>query len=423
MWTAFTQTHLTSLKERKTDCIFLINKKTFEAHKDILANISPVFEKMFFGNLASKKILIEDIQPDDFKQMLDYIYLETIQFNSIENAWSIVYIAKKYLLYDLLHLCTLYVLEHLTIDTLVLSYEYSELYNLKYLREKCFSDIIEAVNSVLVADYHMKATTLKAILRYPKLLITNLDLLCKIIDWAIDECHYENISTEPESIVDILKEHDILRYINRCSLISNCEYCLRPIIICNCVGELVQQTVKYLSDQVINWEEETSVENFKLSWPDICKTRFKFKIAKRIDLRWRDEFVSTITVTKKIIISGLLLSSESSRIYPKATYDGHIRVKFCDRISGSIIATPTFWNYNSEYDFQVYVPLRFPVRLDPDKVYDIKLAYRNLNLDRKASVLKLYMSDYLEDKKRDLGVWFHEYDGTLIRGISYYPAW
>lgn len=60
-----------------SDCKFLVgsesNQQVLEAHKLFLAISSPVFEAMFYGNMAEKNdtIPILDVQPDAFKALLE----------------------------------------------------------------------------------------------------------------------------------------------------------------------------------------------------------------------------------------------------------------------------------------------------------------------------------------------------------------
>lgn len=68
-------------------------------HKLILAMASPVFEAMFFGGLPEKNDPIEilDVQPDAFKALLEYIYTDKININTVDKAFELCYAAKKYM--------------------------------------------------------------------------------------------------------------------------------------------------------------------------------------------------------------------------------------------------------------------------------------------------------------------------------------
>lgn len=68
-------------------------------HKLILAMASPVFEAMFYGGLAEKNDPIEilDVQAEAFKALLEYIYTDKININTVDKAFELCYAAKKYM--------------------------------------------------------------------------------------------------------------------------------------------------------------------------------------------------------------------------------------------------------------------------------------------------------------------------------------
>ncbi|KAJ8951097.1 hypothetical protein NQ318_003795 [Aromia moschata] len=191
------------------DCTFKINGAEVKAHKLILACSSPVFEKMFFGEMASNEIVISDIDVEEFTQVLEFIYTESINISSMVNAWSLFYIANKYLLDDLITVCLEYIQKHLTMCSLVLSYEYAEMYNLHDIKKRCFSDIVNYANGTFCSDYHMKATTLCAILKEDITEIDKFELVVQIISWAVIECDFRKILIFPKNILDLLKEKKV----------------------------------------------------------------------------------------------------------------------------------------------------------------------------------------------------------------------
>lgn len=415
---------LTFFRDQKfVDCSFKFDGKEIKAHKLILACSSPVFEKMFYGDLASSEITLGDIKLDEFSQMLEFIYTENINFLSIINAWSMFYIAKKYLLDDLAEVCLSYISENLTVSTLVLSYEYSELYNLEQIKDQCLRDIIDGVNGVLTCDYHMKPSTLRLILK-EELVITKIDLVCKIIEWAINECGFRGVPANPESIVNVLKAEGILRYISKKWLLyMTCEYCMDTMIVCQCIDEIIHKTLTYLSSDVV-WEEEPEVERFPKLVPFICKSRKVYKIARRFDFFQTSEgFVSSVSVNMDMMISGMFLCTEMKCTNCSSDeYKGSVVIRFCEQDSNKDVVKPTIMKSVFPYNSQVFVPLRYAVTLTPDKIYDIKISYKNDISDKWSSVVCCYMSNELVDKKRGYSkMYFYDFFGTLIKGVAYYP--
>jgi len=409
--------------QKFVDCTFKIDETEIKAHKLILACSSPVFEKMFFGGLASSVISLGDIKVEEFSQMLEFIYTENISFVSILNAWSMFYVAKKYLLDDLMEVCIAYISEHLTMSTLVLSYEYSELYNLEQIKDQCLRDIIDGINGVFICGYHMKPSTLRSILK-EELVITKVDLVCKIIDWAIIECEFRGLTENPENIVQILKEEDILRYINKKWLLSMvCEYCNNTMIMCECVDEIVHKTILYLSSEVF-WEEQQEVERFAKLVPFICKSRKVFKIARRVDLHDSEEFVSSVSVNTDTVVSGMFLCTEMNCSSGNSDeYKGCVVIRFCEQDSNKNVVKPTIMNNMFPYNSQVFIPLRYAVTLRPDTIYDIRISYKNFLSEKSSSIVCSYMSNELVDNKRGYSrMHFYDFYGTIIRGVAYYPV-
>lgn len=102
-----------------TDIRFLVgqepNQRIIHGHKLILTMASPVFECMFYGQLATKSNLISipDISPDAFVKLLEYIYSDHVNITTFEQAYELCYVTKKYMLPHFFDQCTQYMLTHL----------------------------------------------------------------------------------------------------------------------------------------------------------------------------------------------------------------------------------------------------------------------------------------------------------------------
>ena len=73
-------------------------KKTIPAHKYVLAISSPVFFAMFYGDLAESRdtINITDCHPDIFLHFLQFIYCDEANFQDVDTAIEVCYLADKY---------------------------------------------------------------------------------------------------------------------------------------------------------------------------------------------------------------------------------------------------------------------------------------------------------------------------------------
>ncbi|KFM73156.1 BTB/POZ domain-containing protein 6-B, partial [Stegodyphus mimosarum] len=90
-----------------TDVVFHVGTKpyytTFHAHKLVLALGSSVFEKMFYGGTPEPEcpIIIQDIIPEAFENVLKYLYAEKISMRNYETAFETCKAAEKYDVLDL----------------------------------------------------------------------------------------------------------------------------------------------------------------------------------------------------------------------------------------------------------------------------------------------------------------------------------
>lgn len=134
--------HLLST-EKWSDCRFLVgtepNQRMISGHKLILAMASPVFERMFYGNLPenddNSPIVIPDVQPDAFQTMLQYIYSDRININSFDKACELCYVAKKYMLPHVVQNCSQYLWDKVSPQNACRAYEFAKLFEEKHLLE------------------------------------------------------------------------------------------------------------------------------------------------------------------------------------------------------------------------------------------------------------------------------------------------
>jgi hypothetical protein len=90
------------------------NVETIYAHKAVLIMQSEVFACMFSGNFSTpKNIIIKDMEPDVFLEMLKFVYAGADAVNiTTKNMIGILYGAQKYILPELQSLCETFILEN-----------------------------------------------------------------------------------------------------------------------------------------------------------------------------------------------------------------------------------------------------------------------------------------------------------------------
>ncbi|KAF4524468.1 hypothetical protein B566_EDAN013082 [Ephemera danica] len=117
--------------ELKADCSFIVGiseKKQFRCHKSILSYGSPVFDVMFNGDLEEKgDVNVEDIEPQHFRKMLEYIYSDNTELENVESALSVCYAANKYMINTLTLKCIDFSKKNLSNDVVCRALEFARL--------------------------------------------------------------------------------------------------------------------------------------------------------------------------------------------------------------------------------------------------------------------------------------------------------
>lgn len=104
-----------------SDVSFIVEGKTLQAHKCILAQSSPVFAAMFQMEMKEKKknvVQIIDIKHNIFAEMLHFIYAGKVnEIGAI--ASELLIVADKYALNELKMLCKITMCENLNSDNVL----------------------------------------------------------------------------------------------------------------------------------------------------------------------------------------------------------------------------------------------------------------------------------------------------------------
>ena len=90
------------------------SKQVIPAHKFVLSISSPVFEAMFYGELAETTDTIElpDCEYDSLLELFRYMYSDEVILSG-SNVMGVLYLAKKYMVPSLADKCTEYLQEYL----------------------------------------------------------------------------------------------------------------------------------------------------------------------------------------------------------------------------------------------------------------------------------------------------------------------
>lgn len=160
------------------------------AHRCILAIGSPVFQKMFFGDLSEgNSVRIIDATVDAFIEFLQYFYLEKITLDS-ESIEEVMTLADKYDVAGCMNLCAQFLELTLETSTAAWCYELALSFHLNYVAGICEERICLETKDVLKTDAFLNCTqsTLRAILNMEHLSCSELTIFEECLAWAATAC-------------------------------------------------------------------------------------------------------------------------------------------------------------------------------------------------------------------------------------------
>ncbi|XP_055700707.1 BTB/POZ domain-containing protein 2-like [Phlebotomus papatasi] len=172
-----------------------------KAEKHELVKISEVFEKQFSSGFSdgnkNEQIAIADITFDTFNSMLNFIYNGHIDIYE-GNYLEVLYAAKKYFIFELIHKVMDFILGFMNRDNLTDHYEFIENFGLKAVNEKMWEICVE--NPLIVIknlnDSKPHKRILKMILKSPYLACSEYELYRAIMQMMTKKCKSEKKFSE-----------------------------------------------------------------------------------------------------------------------------------------------------------------------------------------------------------------------------------
>lgn len=135
--------------EHQSDVVFKVGNtgELIHAHKSIITLASEVFSAQFYGDFAESKrdnlknpVVIEDIQPRTFKEVLRYIYCGEANITAI-NAIDIYYASEKYMLTGLKEKVKLFLKSSVDEDNVLLFFNKNRQHKIDFVDEICLKII------------------------------------------------------------------------------------------------------------------------------------------------------------------------------------------------------------------------------------------------------------------------------------------
>ena len=172
------------------------SKQVIPAHKFILAIGSPVFEAMFYGELAETKDTIElpDSDNESLLELFRYMYSDEVNLSG-SNVMGVLYLAKKYMVPSLTDKCTEYLKENLDPSNVFIILPFAQLYEDKTLVDRCWNVIDEQTEAAVNSDgFEMiEKSLLEGVIARDNLIIEEVALFQAVIRWATKQCEKQGL--------------------------------------------------------------------------------------------------------------------------------------------------------------------------------------------------------------------------------------
>ena len=187
------------------------------AHKFVLSIGSPVFEAMFYGELAETKdtIQLPDCDYESLLELFRYLYSDEVNLSG-SNVLGVLYLAKKYMVPSLADKCKDYLQDKLDPSNVFTILPTAQKYEEKNLVDRCWKVIDSQTEQALKSDGFetIEKTFLEALVQRETLQIREVELFKACDRWAIKQCRKQGLATDGELKRRVLGEEIVkaIRY-------------------------------------------------------------------------------------------------------------------------------------------------------------------------------------------------------------------
>ena len=185
------------------------SKQPIPAHKFVLSISSPVFEAMFYGELAETTDSIElpDCEYDSLLELFRYMYSDEVNLSG-SNVMGVLYLAKKYMVPSLADKCTEYLQDNLDPSNVFSILPSAQKYEEKNLVDRCWKVIDEQTEEALKSDGFatIERSLLEAVVERDTFLISEVELFKAVMQWATKESEKQGLATDGQVKRRILGE-------------------------------------------------------------------------------------------------------------------------------------------------------------------------------------------------------------------------
>ena len=184
-------------------------KQVIPAHKFVLAISSPVFEAMFYGELAETGDTIElpDCEHDSLLELFRFIYSDFVELNE-SNVKGVLYLAKKYMVPSLADKCIKYLQTELDSSNVFSILPHAQKFEEKNLVNQCWKVIDKQTEEAVKSREFVtiERSLLENVVNRDTLNIPEIELFKAVNLWATKRCEEQGLSTDGSEKRRILGE-------------------------------------------------------------------------------------------------------------------------------------------------------------------------------------------------------------------------
>ena len=313
------------------------SKQVIPAHKFVLSIGSPVFEAMFYGELAETTDSIElpDCDYDSLLELFRYMYSDEVILSG-SNVMGVLYLAKKYMLPSLADKCTKYLQDNLHPSNVFSILPSAQKCEEKSLVDRCWEVIDKQTEQAVKSDGFatIERSLLEAVVVRDTLTIEEIELFKAVDLWATKASERQGLAADGASKRRILEER-IIKGI-RFPTMKQEEFASVVLDSDILTKEEIASIIKHLS----------SVSSFPVGFPETkrCSLQFHGGIQQCYRLRSLSCFLSSLysgktdaiclSVDKDIVLHGVCLLGRENGSY-------FVELDVTESCSESIVASKT----------------------------------------------------------------------------------
>ena len=185
------------------------SKQVIPAHKFVLSIGSPVFEAMFYGELAETRDSIElpDCEYESLLELFRYMYSDEVNLSG-SNVMGMLYLAKKYMVPSLADKCTEYLQNNLDPSNVFSILSSAQKYDEGNLVDRCWEVIDKQTEAAVKSDEFatIERPLLEALVERGTLEIAEVELFKGVVEWATKESEKRGIVADGQEKRRIIGE-------------------------------------------------------------------------------------------------------------------------------------------------------------------------------------------------------------------------